>query len=147
MFEKDVTINLGDVGYFLRVRRGACLDKAHLLRLNWFSKVGFDKSKLAGLSLEVRVIEDRIEYFDEMAVFESLKVALMLGGISKDGSNLILVTDFRHQDERPALRIRSTIGWLDRQTGFLTKPIAPILESFGELSQTEDFQSLPSVIA
>ena len=147
MFEKDVRMNVGDAGYFLRVRRGACLDKAHLLRLNWFSEEGFDKNQLAALGLEARVIADHIEYFDEVAVLETLKAALELGGWSEDGSQLILVPDFRHQDERPALRIHSRIDWLDRQTGSPVQPPARFLESLTKLSLAEGFQNLPSRVA
>lgn len=146
MFEKSVDLNLADAGYFLRVRRGACLDKAHIFRLSWFSEAGFPRDHLTALGLDARVMADTINYFDDVAVLETLTANLALSAISDDGNRMKLVSNFSHQDGSPALQVSTEIVWFAQNTGLPCGPPNGFQECLRNLPLEAELETLPSCI-
>lgn len=126
MFERSISISLGDVGYGLKVRKGPLLDRAHLARHEFFAQNGFAHVEAGDTSIVPLITNDAIRYFESARVMEALRLVLSIAAISDDGKQFVLCCDYFHDDGEPALRICSTGIWTDAATGKAVVPPAGI---------------------
>ncbi|MEC5396719.1 acyl-CoA thioesterase [Uliginosibacterium sp. H1] len=143
MFEKTFVAGWGDMDYNAHMRNTAYLDKAADLRMMFFAEHGLPMSEFMRLRIGPVVMRDEIEYFREVKLLQSLRVGLMLAGVSPDGSRFRLRNLF-WVDETLVARLTSTGGWLDLEARKLVAPPDLIMAAQADLARSEDFAELPS---
>lgn len=144
MYEKQLLAGWGDMDFNAHMRNTAYLDKSGDVRMMFFAEHGFPMSEFARLRLGPVVMKDEVEYFKEVNLLESLTVNLGIAAMAEDGSRFQMRNEFYRADGKLAARVTSTAGWLDLGQRKLTAPPAALLAALQALSQSSDFQVLPS---
>ena len=85
-----------------------------------------------------------MEYFREFQLLGAVRVAMMLAGLSADGSRMKLRNDF-YRDDVLAARVTSTAGWLDLSQRKLVCPPEELLKALRDADRSEDFQEMPNI--
>ncbi|MBB6522656.1 thioesterase family protein [Pseudoteredinibacter isoporae] len=146
MFEEITYAAWGDMDFNSHMGNSAYLDKAGDVRMRFFAANEFPMQEFMRLKIGPVVMKDEIEYFREVKLLEELRVSLSMAGLSPDGSRFLMRNEFWRTDGKLAARITSAGGWLDLSRRGLTEPPEALLNALRSLSQTDDFQSLPSSI-
>ncbi|MEO8565016.1 MAG: thioesterase family protein [Betaproteobacteria bacterium] len=124
----------------------AFLDKACDARLMFLTEHGYPMSEFSRLKLGPVAMRDELEYFKEVGLLQEISVTLALAGMSNDGSRWMLRHEILRADGKLCARVTSSGGWLDLTDRKLVAPRSGLLGAWKALSQTSDFQELPSSI-
>lgn len=146
MFEKSFFAGWGDMDFNSHMKNTAYLDMSGDSRMMFFSEHGFPMSEFVRLKIGPVIMKDEIEYFKEVNLLEEIKVYLMLGGISEDGSRFQMRNDFIKSNGKLAGRVISIGGWMDLQERKLVVPPESLFHALSLLPKTDNFLSLPSSI-
>ncbi len=146
MFEKTLFAGWGDMDFNSHMRNTAFLDKSADVRMMFFSENGFPMGEFVHRKLGPVIMKDEIQYFKEIWLLEPLRVTLAMAGLSVDGSRFLLRNEFWRKDGVLAARLTSVGGWLDLSVRKLVLPPETLLRAMRSITQTDDFQILPSSI-
>ena len=146
MFEKRLIAGWGDMDFNSHMRNTAFLDKSADVRMMFFAEHGFPMEAFVRQRIGPVVRKDEVEYFREIGLLEDFRVTLALAGLSDDGSRFLLRNEFWRAGEQLAARVTSAGGWLDLSLRKLATPPHALLTALRSLSETSDFQALPSSI-
>lgn len=146
MFEAHLYAGWGDMDFNSHMRNTAFLDKSGDVRMKFFAANQFPMQEFMRRKIGPVVMKDEIEYFKEIHLLEALRVTLSLKGLASDGSRFVMCNEFWRADGKLAARVTSAGGWLDLSLRRLAAPPAALLKALHSLSQTSDFQSLPSSV-
>ena len=146
MFEKQLIAGWGDMDFNSHMRNTAFLDKSADVRMMFFAEHGFPMEAFMRQRIGPVVRTDEIEYFREIRLLEAFRVTLALAGLSADGSRFLQRNEFWRAGEQLAARVTSAGGWLDLSARKLATPPQALLTALRSLSETPDFQALPSSI-
>ena len=146
MYKKTIHAGWGDMDFNTHMGNTAYLDKAADVRMMFFSEHGFPMSEFVRLRLGPVIQKDEIEYFREINLLDELTITFENAGLSEDGSRFILRNEFFRADGRLVARVTSTGGWLDLAARKLVAAPAGLLSAMRELTQTSDFQVLPTSV-
>jgi acyl-CoA thioester hydrolase len=146
MFEKMLFAGWGDMDFNSHMGNTAFLNKSADLRMLYFAENGFPVEEFIRRKLGPVVMKDEIEYFKEIRLLEPIRVTLATAGLSEDGSRFLVRNEFWKNDGKLAARVTSAGGWLDLSARKLVVPPDALLAALRSLSQTDDFQVLPSSI-
>lgn len=143
MYERTLMAGWGDMDFNSHMRNTAYLDKSADLRMMYFADRGFPMSEFMRLKIGPVVMKDEVEYFREFHLLDSVRVTMMLSGLSEDGSRMKLRNDFYREDVLAA-RVTSTAGWLDLAQRKLVWPPEALLQALRDADRSDDFQVLPN---
>lgn len=146
MYKKTLQAGWGDMDFNAHMGNTAYLDKAADVRMLYFSEHGFPMSEFVRLKIGPVIQKDEIEYFREVNLLDEITVTFENAGLSEDGSRFIFRNEFFRADGKLIARVTSTGGWLDLSQRKLAPAPLTLLEVIRTLSQTSDFQQLPSSI-
>jgi len=144
MYKKTLQAGWGDMDFNAHMGNTAYLDKAADIRMMFFSEHGFPMSEFVRLRIGPVIQKDEIEYFREVNLLDEITVTFESAGLSEDGSRFIVRNEFFRADGKLIARVTSTGGWLDLSARKLVAAPEGLLNAMRELTQTSDFQSLPS---
>jgi acyl-CoA thioester hydrolase len=146
MYKKTLHAGWGDMDFNAHMGNTAYLDKAADVRMMFFSEHGFPMSEFVRLRLGPVIQKDEIEYFREVNLLDELTITYENAGLSEDGSRFIIRNEFFRPDGKLVARVTSTGGWLDLSARKLVAAPAGLLSAMRELTQTSDFQALPTSV-
>jgi len=146
MYKKTLQVGWGDMDFNAHMGNTAYLNKAADVRMLYFSEHGFPMSEFVRLRVGPVIQKDEIEYFREVNLLDEITVTMEGAGLSEDGSRFIICNGFFRADSKLIARVTSTGGWLDLAQRKLIPAPPALLEAMKMLSQTSDFQQLPSSI-
>jgi len=146
MYKKTLQAGWGDMDFNSHMGNTAYLDKAADVRMMFFSEHGFPMSEFVRLKIGPVIQKDEIEYFREVNLLDEITVTFEGAGLSEDGSRFIVRNEFFRADGKLIARVTSTGGWLDLSQRKLVAAPAGLLAAMQALSQTSDFQPLPSSV-
>ena len=122
----------------------AYLDLAVNVRMMFFQANGFAMQEFEKQRLGPVVRRDEIEYFRELRLLDPVSVTVTLAGMSDDGSQFRLRSEYLRADGKRAATVTSTGGWLDLAARRLTAPPEALVRAFQTLVRTDDFETLRS---
>jgi len=141
-FHIDTTIRWSEIDLNGHTRNSAYLDLASHCRISYFDKHGFSASEFARLRIGPVVFKDEITYLKETHLGDSLRVNLMLAGLSPAGFRFALRNEFTRQDGASAVIIHSQGAWLDIGRRKLTNPPKALFDVMNLMTRTPDFAEL-----
>lgn len=124
----------------------AYLDLAVNARFLYFESQGFPPVEFAKAGIGPVVRRDEVDYFRELRMLQSVRVSLLIGGLSADASRFRLVNEYRRDDGELCARLASQGGWLDLKARKLVAPPDKLAQALQALERTEDFEALASSV-
>jgi len=146
IFERTFHVGWGDLDSNAHMKNTAYSDKAVDVRMMYFDSQGFSMHEFERLQLGPVVRHDEFEYFREFRLLESVRITFTLAGISPDASRFRLRNEFYRADGKLAARLTTTGGWLDLTARKLTVPPDNLAQALHNLTHSEDFVSLESIL-
>jgi acyl-CoA thioester hydrolase len=146
VFEKTFHVGWADVDLNGHLRNTAYIDLAVDVRIFYFEKNGFPVAEFHRQRFGPVMMRDEIDYRRELHLLETIRVNLLLDGVSHDASRFRLRQDIFKSDGSLAAKLISTGGWLSFDTRKLIVPPPQVAEMWSNLTRTEDFEELPSSI-
>jgi acyl-CoA thioester hydrolase len=125
----------------------AYLNLAVNVRMMFFQASGFAMQEFEKQRFGPVVRRDELEYFRELRLLDSVRVTVTLAGMSDDGSQFRLRSEYLRADGKGAAMVTSSGGWLDLAARRLIAPPDAIVRAFQSLVRTEDFATLKSSVA
>ena len=120
----------------------AYLDLAADVRMAFFSEHGFAPSEFRRLAIGPVVKKDELEYFREIALYETVTVTYALLAMSADGARFVIENEIWSAAGEKAATVRSTGGWLDLRARKLTAPPPALLAVFQKVPRAPGFVEL-----
>jgi acyl-CoA thioester hydrolase len=120
----------------------AYLDLAADVRMAFFSEHGFPPSEFRQLGIGPVMKKDEVEYFREIALYETVTVTYALLAMSADGARFVIENEIWSASGEKAATVRSTGGWLDLRARKLTAPPPPLLAVFHQVPRAPGFVEL-----
>ena len=124
----------------------AYLDLAVNARFLYFESQGFPPSEFAKAGIGPVVRRDEVDYYRELRMLQSVRVSLLIGGLSADASRFRLVNEYRREDGELCARLASQGGWLDLKARKLVAPPEKLAHALHALERTADFETLDSSV-
>jgi len=146
MFERTLLAGWADMDFNAHMRNSAFLDKCSDVRMAYFSDHGFSADEFFRLRIGPVVKKDELEYVREVRLMESLRVTLACAGLAPDCSRFRLRNEIWREDGQLAARVTSIGGWLDLSARKLIVPPRDVAAAMTSMTQTADFEVLPSSI-
>jgi acyl-CoA thioester hydrolase len=126
------------------MKNTAYLDISGDVRMMYFVEHGFSMSEFERLKIGPVVMRDELEYFREMRLLESIRVNLLVAGVSPDASRYRFRNEFFRDDGKIVARVTSTGGWLGLVERQLVAPPDKLAQVILSLKKSEDYQALNS---
>jgi acyl-CoA thioester hydrolase len=145
-FERTFVAGWADMDYNGHMRNTSFLDRAADVRTMFLASHGFTIEELYRLRIGPVVMEDRVEYFREARLLDSLQVNYLCAGLADDGSRFRVLNEFRRADGQLAARVQSTGGWLNLDLRKLVAPPPTLLGIIQSLVRTPDFETLATSV-
>lgn len=120
----------------------AYLDLAADVRMAFFAEHGFSPARFRQLAIGPVMKKDEVEYFREVALFETVTVTYALLAMSADGARFVIENEIWSASREKAATVRSTGGWLDLRARKLTAPPPELLAIFQKVPRAPDFVEL-----
>ncbi len=143
-FERVFHVRWGDMDFNAHMKNTAYLDISGDVRMMYFAEQGFSMREFERLKIGPVVMRDELEYFREMRLLESIKVNLLVAGLSTDASRFKFRNEFYRDDGKIVSRVTSTGGWLGLVERRLVAPPDQLAHVILNLKRSEDFQELDS---
>lgn len=115
-------------------------------RFLYFQSQGFTPAEFRSAGIGPVVRRDELEYFKELRFLESVRIAILIGGLSEDASRFRIVNEFHRADGELSARIVSLGGWLDIRARKLAAPPEGLADALRNLEKTPDFETLKSSV-
>jgi acyl-CoA thioester hydrolase len=144
-YEKSFEVRASDLDVNRHLTSSAYLEYAIHARMSSFADLGL-LPVLEAERLAPVVFRDEIEYRRELRVLDVVRVSVEVAAMRDDGSRWRLHHEFTRSDGIHSARIRTDGAWFHLRTRKLTVPPAPVLEYFGGLRHTDDFEVLAAPI-
>jgi acyl-CoA thioester hydrolase len=128
------------------MKNTAYLDISGDVRMMYFAEHGFSMREFERLKIGPVVMRDELEYFREMRLLESIRVNLLVAGLSTDASRFRFRNEFFRDDGKIVARITSTGGWIGLVERRLVAPPDQLTQIILNLKRSEDFQELDSSV-
>ena len=145
-YQREMIATWSDMDFNSHMRNTAYIDKSADVRMMFFDDNGFSMDKFYRLNFGPIVRSDKAVYFKEIRLQEPITIALLLGGISEDGSNFHFVNEIYNGDGKLSVRVSSECAWLDLKQRQLIAPPEDLLALMLSLSKTDDYIDLPSYV-
>jgi acyl-CoA thioester hydrolase len=126
------------------MKNTAYLDISGDVRMMYFVEHGFSMSEFERLKIGPVVMRDELEYFREMRLLESIRVNLLVAGVSPDASRYRFRNEFFRDDGKIVARVTSTGGWLGLVERRLVAPPDKLAQVILSSKKSEDYQALNS---
>ena len=124
----------------------AYLDLAVNARFLYFESQGFPPGEFAKAGIGPVVRRDEVDYYRELRMLQSVRVSLLIGGLSDDASRFRLVNEFRREDGELCARLTSEGGWLDLKARKLVAPPEKLAQTLQALERAHGFEALGSSV-
>jgi acyl-CoA thioester hydrolase len=141
-FERVFHVRWGDMDFNAHMKNTAYLDMSGDVRMMYFVEQGFSMREFERLKMGPVVMRDELEYFREMRLLESIKVNLLVAGLSNDASRFIFRNEFFREDGKIVSRVTSTGGWLGHVERRLVAPPDQLANVILKLKRSDDFREL-----
>jgi acyl-CoA thioester hydrolase len=143
-FERIFHVRWGDMDFNAHMKNTAYLDISGDVRMMYFVEHGFSMSEFERLKIGPVVMRDELEYFREMRLLESIRVNLLVAGVSPDASRYRFRNEFFRDNGKIVARVTSTGGWLGLVERRLVAPPDKLAQVILSLKKSEDYQALNS---
>jgi acyl-CoA thioester hydrolase len=141
-FEKTFQVGWGEMDFNAHMRNTAYLDRSADVRMMYFAEHRFPMSEFRRLGLGPVILRDELEYFKELHLLETVRVSLLLAGLSPDRSRFRVRNEFFRGDGARAARVTSLVGWLSLAERRLTPPPPALAAILQGLPRTDDFEEI-----
>lgn len=138
-----VEVRWADCDANQHARHTAFSDWCAHVRFSWLEKNGFPLSRFQEMGFGPVIFEERTTFFREVAIGETVSIAVLLAGKSSDDGRWRFSHDIRKANGKLAARHVLTGGWLDRNSRKLTAPPADLGALFSTMPRTRDWEELP----
>lgn len=145
-FETTFHVRWGDLDSNAHMANTAYLDMCVDSRMMFFAENGFSLREFDRLRVGPVVLRDEVDYYRELHMLQSVRVALALDGCSDDASRFRLRNEFFREDGVLAARVVTTGGWLDLAARRLIAPPESLAAVLRRLPRTEEFEELTSSV-
>ena len=145
-FSRTFTVGWEHLDSNSHMANTAYLDLAVNVRMMFFQANGFAMQEFEKQRFGPVVRRDELEYFRELRLLDPVTVTVTLAGMSDDGSQFRLRSEYLRGDGKLAATVTSTGGWLDLEARRLTAPPEEIVRAFRTLVRTDDFATLKSSV-
>ncbi len=112
-------------------------------RFLYLASKGFTPAEFARHRLGPVVRRDEVDYYREVRFLDSVRVNLLLAGVSEDNSRFRLVNEIRRLDGELAARVSTLGGWFDLAARKLAAPPPGLADAMRDIDRTADFEVLP----
>lgn len=143
-FERTFHAGWGDMDFNAHMRNTAYLDRSADVRMMYFAENGFSMREFERLKIGPVIFKDELEYFRELRLLETVRVNLLLAGLSADASRFRLRNEFFREDGTLVARVTSNGGWLALAERRLAPPPPQLAELLRATPPTGDFEELPA---
>lgn len=145
-FERTFHVGWGDLDSNSHMANTAYLDLCVDVRFMYFAEQGFSAQEFMRRRLGPVVLRDELDYYRELHLLDTVRINLLLVGISDDGSRFRIRNEFYRADGALAARVTTTGGWLDLAARRLVAPPAELAAVLGNLTRAEDYEDMPSSV-
>jgi acyl-CoA thioester hydrolase len=145
-FEKALHVSWNHLDANGHMANTAYLDMAVDVRFLYFTSCGFSPEEFVAWGIGPVVRRDEVDYFRELRMLQTVRVSLLLAGLSDDASRFRLVNEFRREDGELCARLTSQGGWLDIKARKLVAPPEKLKGALLALERTEAYAQLESSI-
>lgn len=145
-FEKTYHVSWAHLDANGHMANTAYLDIVVDARFMYFAQCGFPPAEFVAARIGPVVRRDEVDYYRELRLLQTVKVNLMLAGLSADASRFRIVNEIRREDGELAARVTSHGGWLDLAARKLTVPPPKLAQALRDLERTAEFEQLASSV-
>lgn len=116
-------------------------------RFLYFQSRGFTPAEFRAAAIGPVVRRDEVDYFRELHFLETVRINLLIAGLSDDCSRFRLVNEFHRENGELCARLTSEGGWLDLRARKLAAPPQALAEALRAIERTPDFEVLKSSVS
>jgi acyl-CoA thioester hydrolase len=118
----------------------AYLDYSVDTRMAYFASQGFASIEFQRQQFGPVIKTDTVEYFREVRLMETFKVAFQASGLADNASRFRIVNTFFLEDGTLSARVTTVGGWLSFTSRKLIIPPEIIRNAMHNLDKTDDFE-------
>jgi len=142
-YAKQFLAGWGTMDFNGHMANTAYLDLAADIRLAFMAEHGFPPPELHRLAIGPVIRKDELEYFREVALYETVTVTYAVLAMSADGARWVVENEIWSAAGARAATVRSTGGWLDLRLRKLVAPPGALLGALQQIPRVPDFVELP----
>lgn len=109
------------------------------MRIDYFAQVSFDAEQMRQLNIGPIIFKEECSFLKEIRPGERIKVNLLKGEISEDGSRWVLHHEIFNQQNEKSAHISVKGAWIDLQLRKLTVPPMALTEMLHQIPEGEYF--------
>ena len=142
MFERMLYAGWGDMDFNGHMRNTAFLDRSADVRMMYFAENGFSMREFERRRIGPVIFRDELEYFRELRLLDSVRVTLVMEGLSDDCGKFRMRNEYFRADGELAARVTSSGAWLDLEKRRLTAPPEDLARVLAQLERAADFETI-----
>lgn len=142
-FAREFLVGWGTMDFNGHMANTAYLDLAADVRLAFLSAHGFPPPELHRLAIGPVIRKDELEYFREVALYETVTVTYAVVAMGPDGARWVVENEIWSATGERAATVRSTGGWLDLRKRKLVPPPPALLAALRQIPHAPGFVELP----
>lgn len=124
----------------------AYLDIVVDVRFAYFASRGFTPGEFQRRGIGPILRRDEVDYHRELRLLDTIRVGILLAGLSEDASRFRIVNEIRREDGELAARVTSVGGWFDLGQRRLIVPPPELADALRAIEHTADFTPLESSV-
>lgn len=141
MFFKEIEIRWSDLDANRHLANSSYIDFGSHTRIEFLSGIGFDQNYMATHQIGPVVFYEHMYYFKEVFI-GTIKVSLILKGLSESGKFFEFHHDFYDNKGRNFARLELMGGWMNLRTRKLMDLPQDIMGNFDKIPKHKDFSIL-----
>ncbi len=144
-YARRYEIKWADVDPNGHVRHSVYGDYAVDVRVRFLLDHDFPPARFRELGFGPVLLADQSRYLKEVVLGDAITVSMKLAGLAPDGSRWKIQHDVIKVSGEKAATLRVEGAWLDLATRKLIVPPPDLVQLFGQLPRTADYEDLPSL--
>jgi len=141
-FERTLYARWGDMDFNGHMKNTAYLDAGADVRMMFFADHGFSMREFEKRRIGPVILRDELEYFRELRLLDSVRVTLVMEGLSDDCGKFRMRNEFFRADGELAARVTSSGAWLDLEKRRLAAPPDDLARVLTQLERAADFETI-----
>ncbi len=137
--EKIIEVRWSDCDPNMHVRHSAYYEYGAHSRISYFDSIGFGADQMDQLKIGPIIFKEECSFIKEIRPSESIKVNLLKGDFSEDGSRWVLHHEIFNQNNEKSAHISVKGAWIDLQQRKLAVPPIKLIELLRHLPEGDYF--------
>lgn len=142
-YKREFTVIWANVDPNRHMRHSEYSDYAAHVRLEYFTKHGFDLIALGEMGIGPILFREETKFFKEVHMNEVINVTLEIQKVRKDGSKWTIIHNIYKEGDELASQITADGSWMDLEKRKVTVPPNQLAEMLTNAPRTEDFEWVP----